>query len=368
MTGNVLGERFVVVSFGESHGKCVGVVIDGCPAGLPISEEEVQSFVNLRRPGQSIVTTQRREEDRVEVLSGILNGYTTGAPIAMLIWNKDVDSEVYGIFRKIPRPSHADYFSFVKYGGFNDWRGGGRFSGRITAGYVMAGAIALKLIRHVLGIEVVAYTKSIGDINTRELSIEEIKQNRYSNEVRCPDPEAAEKMKELITRMRREGDSVGGIIECIALNVPIGLGEPVFDSLDSDIAKAIFSIPAVKGIEFGKGFAASRMTGSQHNDPFTLIDGKILPRTNNAGGIVGGLSTGREIVFRVVFKPPASIVKPQRTLNIKTLMEEELVVSGRHDPSVVPRAVPVVEAMTGIVLADHAIRAGLIGPVIKKGE
>ncbi len=343
-------------------------MIDGCPAGLPISEEEIQSFVNLRRPGYSAITTQRREEDKVEVLSGILDGYTTGAPIAMVVWNKDIDSDAYRVFRKIPRPSHADYFSFIKYGGFNDWRGGGRFSGRITAGYVMAGAVALKLIRYVLGIEVIAYTKCIGDVKSRELSIEEIKRNRYTNEVRCPDPEAAEKMKALIARMRSEGESIGGIIECIALNVPIGLGEPVFDSLDSDIAKVIFSIPAVKGIEFGKGFAASRSIGSQHNDPFTLINGKIIPKTNNAGGIVGGLSTGREIIFRVAFKPPASIMKPQKTLNIETLKEEEVIVVGRHDPSVVPRAVPIVEAMTGIILADHAIRAGLIGPVIKKCE
>jgi len=368
MPGNVLGERFVIISFGESHGKCVGVVIDGCPAGLPISEEEIQSFVDLRRPGQSLVSTQRREEDKVEVLSGILDGYTTGAPIAMIVWNKDVDSETYRKFRKIPRPSHADYFSSVKYGGFNDWRGGGRFSGRITAGYVMAGAVALKLIRHVLGIEVIAYTKSIGDIKSRELPIDEIKQNRYLNEVRCPDLEAAKEMKELISKLRSEGDSIGGIIECIALNVPAGLGEPVFGSLDSEIAKAIFSIPAVKGVEFGKGFEASRLTGSQHNDPLTIIDGKVLPKTNNAGGIVGGLSTGREIIFRVAFKPPASISKPQKTLNIETLREEELIVTGRHDPTIVPRAVPVVEAMTGIVLADHAIRAGLIGPVIKRGD
>ncbi len=367
MTGNVLGKRFVVVSFGESHGKCIGVVIDGCPAGLPISEYEIQSFLDLRKPGESFITTQRKEEDKVEILSGVLDGYTTGAPIAMLVWNKDVDSTPYIIFKKIPRPSHADYFSFVKYGGFNDWRGGGRFSGRITTGYVMAGAIALKLIKEILGIEVLAYTKSIGSIESRPLSIDEIRQNRYTNEVRCPDQDAAQKMNELLIRLRREGDSIGGIIECIVTNVPVGLGEPVFDALDSDLAKAIFSIPAVKGIEVGSGFNASRMLGSIHNDPFTLIDGKIVPKTNNAGGIVGGLSTGREIVFRVAFKPPASIAKPQMTLNIDTLKEEEIRISGRHDPSVVPRAVPIVEAVTGIVIADHAIRSGLIGTVVKKG-
>ncbi|MEM3669630.1 MAG: chorismate synthase [Nitrososphaerota archaeon] len=366
MTGNMIGKRFIVISFGESHGKCIGVVIDGCPAGLPISEDEIQSFVDLRRPGQSLVTTQRKEEDKVEILSGIFDGHTTGAPIAMVVWNKDVDSRAYDIFRQIPRPSHADYFAFFKYGGYNDWRGGGRFSGRITVGFVMAGAVALKLIKYVLGIDVLAYTKSIGDINSRELTVEEIRKYRYLNEVRCPDLGAAKKMKDLLIKLKSEGDSIGGIIECIALNVPIGLGEPVFDSLDSEIAKAIFSIPAVKGIEFGKGFSASRMTGSQHNDPLTYINGRVIPKTNNAGGIVGGLSTGSEIIFRVAFKPPASISKPQKTLNIQTLRDEDLIITGRHDPSVVPRAVPIVESMTAIVLADHAIRAGLIAPVIKE--
>jgi len=364
MTGNVLGERFLVASFGESHGRCVGVVIDGCPAGLPLSSEDIQPLLDLRRPGQSLVTTQRREEDRVELLSGVFEGYTTGAPIAMIIWNRDVDSSSYAKLRNIPRPSHADYFATVRYGGFNDWRGGGRFSGRITAGFVMAGAVALKLLRETLGIEIMAYTRQIGDLRLEKVSIEDVRRNRYSNEVRCPDPEMAERMKELIIAMRGEGDTIGGVVECIATGIPTGLGEPIFGSLDSDLARAIFSIPAVRGIEFGAGFRAAAMRGTEHNDPLAMIDGRVVPLTNNAGGVVGGLSTGADIVFRVAFKPPASIAKPQRTLNIATNREEEVIVTGRHDPTVVPRAVPVVEAVTAIVLADHALRAGFIPPVL----
>jgi chorismate synthase len=364
VTGNVLGKRFVVVSFGESHGRCVGAVVDGCPAGLQFSEADIQPLLDLRRPGQSLVTTQRREEDRAEILSGVFNGYTTGAPIAMLTWNKDVISRDYRIVLETPRPGHADYFARLKYGGFNDYRGGGRFSGRITTGFVMAGALALKLLRETLGIEVLAYTKSIGGIEARELDIDTIRRKRWLNEVRCPDEEAASAMKELILQAKSEGDSVGGIVECIALNVPAGLGEPVFDALDAEIAKALFGIPAVKGVEFGAGFQAARMRGSQHNDPLGLVGGKVLPLTNNAGGVVGGLSTGREIVVRAVFKPASSIGRPQRTLNTSKGEMEEIVVTGRHDPSVVPRAVPVVEAVVGIVLADHAIRAGLIPPTL----
>jgi len=363
MPGNVLGERFVV-SFGESHGRCVGVVIDGCPAGLPLSEEDVQPLLDLRRPGQSAIATPRREEDRVEILSGVFRGHTTGAPIAMVVWNRDVDSRSYERLLNVPRPGHADYFARVRYGGFNDYRGGGRFSGRITAGFVMAGAVALKLLRVTLGIEVMAYVKQVGEVVAPELTVDEIREKRYSNEVRCPDEETAARMVELIKQVRASGDSIGSLVECIAVNVPVGLGEPVFSSLDADIARALYAIPAVKGVEFGRGFRAVGSRGSENNDPLTLVDGKVLPRTNNAGGIVGGLSTGREILVRVAFKPPASISKPQRTLNLSTMREEEVVVTGRHDPVIGPRAVPVVESMVGIVLADHAIRAGLIPPVL----
>jgi chorismate synthase len=367
MLGNVLGERFMMITFGESHGRCIGVIVDGCPAGLPLQESDIQSKLDLRKPGQSIITTQRREEDKVEILSGVFNGYTTGAPICMLIWNKDVDSKPYDMIKSKPRPGHADYPAYVKYKGFNDYRGGGRFSGRLTAAFVMAGALAEKLLRYTLGIEIFAYTKEIGGISMNKDAldyIDEIKSNRYSNEVRCPDSSTAMLMRDAIVKARQEGDSLGGIVECIAINVPIGLGEPIFGALESDISRALFSIPAVKGVEFGSGFRAARLKGSENNDPYTIKDGKVVTLTNNAGGILGGLSNGMPLLLRVAFKPASSIAKTQRTVDIESMNDSEIVVPGRHDPCVVPRAVPVVEAMVAVVLADHAIRAGIIPPVL----
>ena len=367
MLGNVLGERFMMITFGESHGKCIGVIVDGCPAGLPLQESDIQSKLDLRRPGQSIVTTQRREEDKVEILSGVFNGYTTGAPICMLIWNKDVDSKPYDMIKSKPRPGHADYPAYVKYKGFNDYRGGGRFSGRLTAAFVMAGALAEKLLRYTLGIEIFAYTKEIGGISMNKDALDyldEIKMNRYSNDVRCPDSSTAMLMRDAIIKARQEGDSLGGIVECIAINVPIGLGEPIFGALESDISRALFAIPAVKGVEFGSGFRASRLKGSEHNDPYAIKDGKVVTLTNNAGGILGGLSNGMPLLLRVAFKPASSIAKTQRTVDIESMSNSEIVVPGRHDPCVVPRAVPVVEAMVAVVLADHAIRAGIIPPIL----
>ncbi|MEM4280772.1 MAG: chorismate synthase [Candidatus Caldarchaeum sp.] len=360
MTGNILGERFVVVSFGESHGKCVGALVDGCPPGLELSEEDIQADLDRRKPGQSLVTTLRAEEDRVQILTGVFEGYTTGAPILMLVWNKDVDSSPYRKLLNTPRPGHADYPATVKYRGFNDWRGGGRFSGRITAGYVMAGAVAKKLLHKTLGVEVLAYSLEIGGVRCPPVSIEEIRANRYSNEVRCPDPETAEEMRRVILKDKRNGDSVGGVVECIALNVPAGVGEPVFSSLDSDLSRALFSIPAVKGVEFGRGFESTRLRGSENNDAFTISDGVVKTLTNNAGGILGGLSTGMPIQVRVAFKPASSISRPQKTVDLAKMEETEIVVPGRHDPSVVPRAVVVVEAVVAIVLADHVLRAGLV--------
>jgi len=365
VTGNIIGERFVLVSFGESHGKCIGAVVDGCPAGLRLSEEDVQRELDLRKPGQSMVSSPRREEDRVEIMAGTFNGYTTGAPIMMLIRNVEKDSRPYELLRRTPRPGHADLVSMIKYGGFNDYRGGGRFSGRITASFVMGGAVAKKLLKETLGIEVIAYTLEIGGIRASNFTIEAARNNRYGNEVRCPDPAAAEEMLRKILKARGEGDSLGGIVECVALNVPVGLGEPVFGSLDSDLARILFSIPAVKGVEFGSGFNAARLRGSENNDPYSVIDGEIRCLSNNAGGILGGLSNGMPIVFRVAFKPPASIGKRQRSVDLERYEDVEIVVPGRHDPTVVPRAVPVVEAVTALVLADHAIRAGLIPPVLR---
>ena len=365
MTGNVFGERFVVVSFGESHGKGVGVVVDGVPAGLGLAESDIQPDLDLRRPGQSIVTTQRKERDVVEILSGVFNGKTTGAPVAMMIRNTDVDSRSYESMVSTPRPSHADLAHRTKYQGFNDYRGSGRASARVTAGFVMAGALAKKLLREELGVEILAYTLELGGIRAAGFTLEDARRKRYLNEVRCPDQAAAEEMKKLVVKCRGEGDSLGGIVECVALNLPVGLGEPVFGSLDSDLARIALAIPAVKGVEFGSGFAAARLKGSQNNDQY-FIDktGRVATMTNNSGGVVGGVSSGEPLVYRTAFKPPASIAKRQRTVDISKNKEVDLVVPGRHDPVVVPRAVPIVECCTAIVLADHALRAGFISPVV----
>ncbi|MFQ5871846.1 MAG: chorismate synthase [Candidatus Geothermarchaeales archaeon] len=363
-----MGERFVVASFGESHGRCIGALVDGCPAGLPLLEEDVQRELNLRKPGQSEVTTTRAEEDRVEILSGVFEGWTTGAPICLVIWNRDVNSTHYEKFRSTPRPGHADYTARVKYGGFNDWRGGGRFSGRTTATYVLAGAIAKKLLAITLGIEILAYTSEIGEVSCESPTVAEIRRGRYSNIVRCPDQQAAERMRELVLQLREEGDSVGGVITCIALKMPVGLGEPVLSRLDADLSRGLYSIPAVRGVEFGAGFSSAQMRGSMSNDPFTLIGEGIGTKTNQAGGVLGGLSSGMPLELRVVFKPPSSISLPQRSVDLESGEEVELQVKGRHDPVIVPRAVPVVESVVGLVLADHALRAGLIPPVLDTKE
>jgi chorismate synthase len=364
MGGTMIGERFVAMSFGESHGRCVGIIVDGCPAGLPLNESDVQSLLDLRKPGQSIVTTQRKEEDQVEILSGLFNGFTTGAPICMLIWNQDSDSKPYEMIKNIPRPGHADYPAMVKYGGFADYRGSGRFSGRLTATLVMAGAVADKLLKRTLGIETVAYTTEIGGISASNITKENIA-TRYNNEVRCPDVQAGQRMKEAILQARKYGDSLGGIIECITTGLPVGLGEPIFASLESDLSKVLFSIPAVKAVEFGSGFPGTKMRGSENNDVYVIENGKVATKTNNAGGILGGLSNGMPIVIRVGFKPAASVAKRQETLDISTNEQTNLSVPGRHDPCVVPRAPPVVECVVSMVLADHAIRGGLIPLVLK---
>jgi chorismate synthase len=353
------------MSFGESHGKGVGVVVDGIPAGLGLSEADVQPYLDLRRPGQSIVTTQRKEGDVVEMLSGVFNGRTTGAPVAMMIRNLDVDSRSYEAMVNTPRPSHADLTHRVKYGGFNDYRGSGRASARVTAGFVMAGAVAMKLLQESLGVEVIAYTLELGGLRAEGFTLEDARKNRYSNEVRAPDPAVAERMKQSVIKSRGEGDSLGGIVECVALNLPVGLGEPVFNSLDSDLAQMALSIPAVKGVEFGSGFASARLKGSENNDQYYIDDGgRIRTATNNSGGIAGGISNGMPLVYRLAFKPPASIAKKQKTVDLASRKQVELVVPGRHDPVVVPRAVPIVECCTAIVLADHALRAGFISQVL----
>jgi chorismate synthase len=361
---NSLGKIFTITSFGESHGRCVGATVDGCPAGLPLTEEDIQSEVDKRRPGSGPASTNRSEEDKVEILSGVYNGHTTGAPVCMLAWNQDVDSSQYMENRLLPRPGHADFTAYVKYGGFNDFRGGGRFSGRITAGFVMAGAIAKKLLG-LRGIEVLAHTVEIGGIKARPAEPDVIRANVDANALRCTDPTAAEQMLQAIEKARAEGDSLGGIIEGIALNVPAGLGEPVFDTLEGDLAKSLFAIPAVKGVEFGTGFSAASKRGSENNDPFAIEDGNIVTLTNNAGGILGGISSGMPIVTRVVVKPTPSISQDQETVDMEKKEPATLSTRGRHDACIVPRAVPVVSAMMAVTLCDFAIRAGIIPEVIK---
>ena len=365
----MLGNYFTVSSFGESHGKCIGAIIDGCPAGLRLSEADVQPLLDLRKPGQSIITTQRKETDTVEILSGVFKGFTTGAPICMIIWNRDSDSRSYDEFMSKPRPGHADYTGYMKYGGFNDFRGSGRFSGRLTATIVMGGAVALKILKESLNIEIISYTKSIGDITmeSAEIPFDSLSKNRYLNDVRCPDQEAAGRMKDLILSARREGDSVGGIIECIVRGVPVGLGEPIFESVESEISRGIFSIPAVKGLEFGSGFRGSTMKGSENNDSFVIdkSTGSIITKTNKSGGILGGITDGMPIVFRVAFKPAASIPRPQKTVNLRDMTEARLIVSGRHDPCVVPRAPPVVDSIAAIVMLDCCLKSGLVPRVIR---
>jgi chorismate synthase len=365
MTGSSIGERFVFTSFGESHGRCIGAVVDGCPAGLELEEKDIQKMLDLRKPSQSLVSTQRKEGDKVEILSGVFRGYTTGAPIAMIIWNQDQKSHDYEQFSTKPRPGHSDYPAWVKYKGLNDYRGGGRFSGRLTATFVMAGAIARKLLSETLGIDTYSYTSQIGTIKMKGQVTSKMKKEIYSNEVRCPDQKIAQKMRTAILAAKKSGNSLGGIIESITSNIPVGLGEPIFGSLESDLSKALYSIPAVKGVEFGSGFHGSTTTGYENNDEYAIKIGKIITKTNNAGGILGGLSNDMPIVLRVAFKPASSIAKKQNTIDIKTKKSASLVVGGRHDPCVVPRAPPVVDSAVSMVLADHAIRSGLIPPVLR---
>lgn len=365
MSSSTIGQRYAFTSFGESHGKCIGAVVDGCPAGLELEEKDIQKMLDLRKPGQSIVTTQRKEEDKVEILSGVFRGYTTGAPITMIIWNQDKRSRDYENLTLKPRPGHSDYPAYIKYKGFNDFRGGGRFSGRLTATFVMAGAIARKLLSETIGIDTYSYTCQVGKVGMKSNATLKMKKAIYSNDVRCPDPKIAEKMRAVILAARRSGDSVGGIIESITTNLPVGLGEPIFGSLESDISKALFSIPAVKGVEFGSGFYGSTLHGSKNNDAYMIKNGKVVTKTNNAGGILGGLSTGMPLILRVAFKPASSIAKKQHTIDLKTKKPASLIVQGRHDPCVVPRAPPVVDSLVSVVLADHALRAGLIPPVIR---
>lgn len=364
MAANSIGKEFAVTLFGESHGKCVGIVVDGCPAGLSLTEKDIQKELEKRVPPKPEIVSGRIEEDIVEILSGVFEGYTTGAPICTLVWNKEAVPSDYDSIRDLPRPGHADYVARVKYGGFNDYRGGGRFSGRITVAFVMAGTIAKKLLA-TMGVEVLAYATAIGDVKLdRAPAIDEIRRNTYQNAVRCPDSKCAKAMEEAILKAKSEGDSLGGIVECTALNVPAGAGEPIFDSLDADIAKILFTVPAVKGVEFGAGFRAASLKGSENNDEYVIEKGRVVTLTNNAGGILGGLSNGMPITVRVAIKPTPSIRKEQKTVDLSKMEETTMQIKGRHDSCVVPKAVPVIESAVAIVLADHMIRGGFIPKVL----
>lgn len=364
---NTYGKSFRVTLFGESHGTLIGVVVDGIPAGLELSEKEIQTALDKRSPGKSEIYTPRLEEDKVEILSGIFNGNSTGAPITMIIKNKNFESSAYERFKNLPRPGHADYTAWQKYNGFNDYRGGGIFSGRVTAALVMAGAIAKKLLLSV-GTELAAHTVQIGTINLdRTMSFDEIKNNRWKNDVRCADMNLARDMHNIILKAKSQNDSVGGIVECLVSNIPAGIGEPFFDTVEGELSKLIFAIPGVKGIGFGSGFGCAEMLGSEHNDQFDVVNGKIITQTNYAGGILGGITNGMPIMFQVAFKPTSSIFKKQWSVNLDTFDREELMVEGKHDPCIVPRAVPVIEACTAIVLVDLMQRADneLIKEVVK---
>lgn len=350
--GNSFGNVFKITTFGESHGKGLGVVIDGCPAGLPIDEDFIQQELQRRKPGQSKITTQRREEDECQILSGVFEGKSTGTPIAMVILNTDQRSKDYSHIADKFRPSHADYTYSTKYG-IRDFRGGGRSSARETAARVAAGAIAKMLLKE-SGIQIHGFVSQVGNIGLDKPYQELDFQETEKNIVRCPDPELAERMIAYIDEIRKSRDTVGGIVTCVARQVPPGLGEPVFDKLHAELGKAMLSINAVKGFEYGSGFGGVTMRGSQHNDLFYEEGGKVKTRTNFSGGIQGGISNGEDIYFRVAFKPVATIMQDQESLT-ESGASTTVSGKGRHDPCVVPRAVPIVEAMTALVLADFIL-------------
>jgi chorismate synthase len=349
------GRIFRITTFGESHGGAVGVVVDGCPPRLAISPEEVQRDLDRRKPGQSRLTTPRQEADRVEILSGVFEGNTLGTPIGMLVHNQDARPQAYEHMKDVFRPSHADYTTEAKYG-IRNWQGGGRASARETIGRVAAGALARKLLRIVAGVEVLAWVRQVHAIEAKidpgSVALEAVE----SNFVRCPDPSAAEEMVRRIEAARARGDSLGGVVECVARGVPPGLGEPVFDKLEADLARGLMSLPASKGFEIGSGFAGTRATGIEHNDPFVSGEnGRPHTTSNRSGGVQGGISNGEDIMLRVAFKPTATISQPQQTVD-RDGKAVVLEAQGRHDPCVLPRAVPIVEAMVCLVLADHYLR------------
>jgi chorismate synthase len=352
--GNTFGQLFRITTWGESHGGGVGVVVDGCPPRLALTEADIQPDLDRRRPGQSKIVTPRQELDRARILSGTFEGQTLGTPISLMVENTDQRPEAYAEMATKFRPSHADYTYQAKYG-IRAWPGGGRTSARETIGRVAAGAIAKKILREEFGVEILAWVQAVKDI-TATVDRETVRLAQVeSNMVRCPDSGAAGKMIALIEQMRAEGNTVGGVIECVARKVPAGWGEPVFDRLEADLAKAMLSLPATKGFEIGSGFGGTRLTGLEHNDPFRNVGGQVQTSSNRSGGVQGGISNGETIYFRTAFKPVATIMHEQETVDT-ALQNTTLRGRGRHDPCVLPRAVVIVEAMTALVLVDHALR------------
>ena len=353
--GDSFGQVFRITTWGESHGGGVGVVIDGCPAGIPLNEGDIQPQLDRRRPGQSRITTQRKEKDRARILSGVFEGRTLGTAISIMVENEDARPEAYTDFKDVYRPSHADFTYQQKYG-LRNWQGGGRASARETIGRVAAGAIARKILAENHGIHTLAYVIQVHEVRA-EIDMDAVTEAAIeANPVRCPDPGAAERMITRIEQARKEGDSVGGILQAVVRGAPVGLGEPVFDKLTAELAKAIMSLPATRGVEFGMGFDSVLLTGSQHNDAFEMRDGKIRTVTNRSGGIQGGISNGEDIVLRVAFKPTATIAHAQQTVD-RDGRPVTLRGRGRHDPCVLPRAVVMVESMINLVLMDHLLRA-----------
>lgn len=355
MASNFFGQIFRITTFGESHGKAIGVVIDGCPAGINLSVDEIDAELEHRQPGKNPYTSPRKEKDKAEILSGIFEGKTTGAPISILIWNKDADSSKYEPIKNLLRPGHANFTYLEKYGIF-DYRGGGRSSARETAARVAAGAVAKKILAH-FDIKLVAFVAEIGGIGIEDPELENLsalKKKIYSNPLFCPDEKQGQKMMEAITQAKEDGDSLGGILQAAVSNLPVGLGDPIYGKLEGKLAAAMLSLPATKGFEIGSGFAAARMKGSEHNDAFDIDEkGNVTTETNFAGGLLGGISTGLPLTFRVAFKPTSSIKKPQKTVNLKGEKKPfKLPEGSRHDPCVAIRAVPIIEAMTACVIAD----------------
>jgi chorismate synthase len=357
---NEFGTKYRIGIFGSSHGPCVGARVEGCPPGSLVSEAIIQSELDRRSPGKGPITTPRKERDRLEIVSGIRNGKATGGPIVGLVRNTDADSSAYDAFLRVPRPGHADYPAIVKYGGHHDHRGGGIFSGRMTAGLVIGGAIARQVI-DTAGIRVLAQTVQIGNVSLKkDIPFSVAERIVKANAVGCADRKTAELMSDEIVKAHEERDSVGGIVRCTVIGLSVGVGEPFFGSIESAMSAMMFSIPGVKGVEFGSGFSCASMRGSEHNDQYVVRSGKILTKTNNSGGILGGLSNGMPIEFRVAFKPTSSIAKPQKSVDIMDKKPVELEIRGRHDPCIVPRAVPVVENSAAAVMLDLMLQGGFI--------